>query len=196
MSSSICLGSMEWNYRSVPIGVRNFKGRHINEKVWNHLVTMLVDFGILQVTEDHYFFDPDIIVDEFEIVAHEFLHTYTSEHIHSWKKVAGCTFDRGSNFYAALEHFPRAVQDYSATCVAHRYSTAVKNACKDEECEYVKYLLKWARAFCKHILNHRLDEDFFERVQLESGRTAIISLKSTFTFGGTQRLLCCKKWFS
>ena len=41
-------------------------------------------------------------------------------------------------------------------------------------------LLKWARAFCKHILNHRLDEELFEHVQFESGRTTTISLKKCF----------------
>ena len=104
----------------------------------------------------------------------EFLrHTYSLDHIHSWHKLCGCTFDRGSNFFAALEHFPTAIQNNSAPCVAHRHSTAVKNTCKHEECTYVKNLLQWARAFCKHILNHRLDEELFERIQLESGRTSM-----------------------
>ena len=44
----------------------------------------------------------------------------------------------------------------------------------------MKNLRQWARAFCKHILNHRLDEELFERIQLESGRTAPISLKKYF----------------
>ena len=35
-------------------------------------------------------------------------------------------------------------------------------------------------AFCKHILNHRLDEELFERVQIESGRSRVVSLKKYF----------------
>ena len=44
----------DWNYRAVPVGARNFKGRDINEQVWNHLVTMLIECGILQVTKEEY----------------------------------------------------------------------------------------------------------------------------------------------
>ena len=40
----------DWNYRAVSDGARNFKERHINLQVWNHLVTMLIECGILQVT--------------------------------------------------------------------------------------------------------------------------------------------------
>ena len=64
--------------------------------------------------------------------------------------------------------------------MADRHSTAVKNTCKDVQCQYVKSLLGWARAFCKHILNHRLDEELFERVQIESGRSRVVSLKKYF----------------
>ena len=41
----------------------HFKGRHINEQVWNHLVPMLFDFGILQVADEQYYVDPDINVE-------------------------------------------------------------------------------------------------------------------------------------
>ena len=50
----------DWNYREVPVGARNFKGRHINEQVWNHLVTMLIECGILQATKEEYYFHPDV----------------------------------------------------------------------------------------------------------------------------------------
>ena len=71
----------DWNYRAVPVGACSFNGRHINKQVWNHIVTMLLECGILQVGGDHFFFNPDINVDEYEIVAQEILHKYTLEHI-------------------------------------------------------------------------------------------------------------------
>ena len=77
----------DWNYRAVPVGAHNFKGRHINEQVWNHLVTMLIECGILQVTKEEYYFHPDVNVEEYEKVGHEFLHTYSVDHIHSWHKL-------------------------------------------------------------------------------------------------------------
>ena len=61
----------------MPIGARNSKGKHINKQVWSQIVTMLINFGILQVTEEHYYFNPD--VDEYEIISREFLHKYTSD---------------------------------------------------------------------------------------------------------------------
>ena len=79
----------------------------IKEQVWNHLVTMLVDFGILQETNEDVYFNPDVNVDEHEIISREFLHTYSAEQIHSWHKVVGCTFDRGSNFFRCTGAFPR-----------------------------------------------------------------------------------------
>ena len=99
MLGSPGMGTEDCNYRAVPVGACYFKGRHINEQVWNHLVTMLIECGILQVAAEESIFNPDVNVDEYEIIGREFLHTYTLDQIHSWHKVAGCTFDQnGSNF--------------------------------------------------------------------------------------------------
>ena len=48
------------------------------------IVTMLLECGILQMREEHFYFNLDKNADEYEIVARGLLHKYTLEHIHSW----------------------------------------------------------------------------------------------------------------
>ena len=85
--------------------------------------------GVLQLKNEELWFDPDNNFDPKGIVSRDNWFVYQRSWFKSWHQVMGFTFDRGSNYTAAVKLFPACIQEYSGPCIAHRHSCAVKAAC-------------------------------------------------------------------
>ena len=89
-------------YRTFPIAMRNFKGKHTQEQVFNHHCHVFLELELTALTDpDSQYFHPDVNVDPQGIIySRESMTNYDHDQFTDWEFLLGLTFDNGSNYQA------------------------------------------------------------------------------------------------